>query len=922
MKNVIRIAGLSAIILAMIGCGFDTSSEEHIARSNEFIAESQYESAIIELKNALQVDKESGQARWLLGQVYLDMGDVLSAEKELQRAKKLHWSPSDVVPALAEALLAQGKYAEVDELEKELLSAEAEARLLTSKALAKLSLGENKAAKKYLSDALESAPGYPEALLARVRIFASQGDLAGAVNILEDILARNPEHGPAWSLAGDIAMAQQNYSEALIAYNHAVEFQRNAYGDLVKRALLSVQLADYAAAQADVSKLLKIAPQHPASNYAQGVVHFQAGKYEEAITALSLAQPAFKQFPMLLFFLASAHLIEGNQDQAAVHANHFFSLMPESIRGRMLLATIRLQQGKYKDVQELLQPVIDAEPQNVGALNLMSSALLRDGQTDEGITLLSRVAELQPDSPVAQVRLGAGLLLGGKSTDAVQHMETALELNPEFQQADILLVLNHLQKKDYPAAIEAAESYKRRNLVSATPYTLLGRVYLEAGQEDKARESFEKALTFDAGDPAANHNLAQIAVVRKDLLAAREYYETTLEHRENFLPALIQLAMLDAREGKEQLLVSHLQQAVEAHPDAIEPRIFLARYYLSKGKPEQVASLFTTLNDIQKQAPEVLHVQALAQLSQSDLGAAKYTLEQLIESSPDTAAVHHLMARAAGGSGDTKRARKELIRSLELDERFLPSRLALARLILSEQSLDEFEQELAILVDQAPDNPDVLLLRAVSATLNGDGEAAVEFAQRAYSISPGTVTVLALGSYMNAESNADGMFQLYKSWLDENPDDIGVRMSLANSLQLAQKTDEVNLHYLHIVKLDPKNVVALNNLAWQLREENPEKALEYARRASEAAPGSPEVLDTLAVVEYLNKDYLRARRSIERALEGRPDNPSLQYHSAMIAAALGEEASAIATLESVLASGDDFPEIAEATELLAKLKKP
>ena len=131
----------------------------------------------------------------------------------------------------------------------------------------------------------------------------------------------------------------------------------------------------------------------------------------------------------MLFFLGSAQLMEGNLDQAAVQAAHFHSIAPQSIRGRKLLATIYLQEGKYGDVQELLRPVLDANPDDVDALNLMSNALLRDGKTDEGITLLSRVAELQPDSPVAQVRLGAGLLMGGKGDDAAQHMETALELN-------------------------------------------------------------------------------------------------------------------------------------------------------------------------------------------------------------------------------------------------------------------------------------------------------------------------------------------------------------------------------------------------------------------------------------------------------------------------------------------------------------
>jgi tetratricopeptide (TPR) repeat protein len=122
-------------------------------------------------------------------------------------------------------------------------------------------------------------------------------------------------------------------------------------------------------------------------------------------------------------------------------------------------------------------------------------------------------------------------------------------------------------------------------------------------------------------------------------------------------------------------------------------------------------------------------------------------------------------------------------------------------------------------------------------------------------------------------------------------------------------------------KVEPKNLVALNNLAWLIREKEPAQALDYARRAADIAPDSAEVLDTLAVVEYINKDYRRAQRSIDRALNQQPDNPSLLYHSAMIDVALEDESQARATLEELLDTHADFPEIAEARALYAQLRE-
>lgn len=146
-------------------------------------------------------------------------------------------------------------------------------------------------------------------------------------------------------------------------------------------------------------------------------------------------------------------------------------------------------------------------------------------------------------------------------------------------------------------------------------------------------------------------------------------------------------------------------------------------------------------------------------------------------------------------------------------------------------------------------------------------------------------------------------------------------MIIASSLQLAHKEEEARVYHEQVIRLDPDNVVALNNLAWFIRKENPVQALEYIRHANSLAPDSADILDTLAVVEYINKDYTQAQRSVERAILQSPNNPSLQYHSAMISAALGENAPAIKLLEGLLDGGPDFPEIDQANELLIALKK-
>ena len=146
-------------------------------------------------------------------------------------------------------------------------------------------------------------------------------------------------------------------------------------------------------------------------------------------------------------------------------------------------------------------------------------------------------------------------------------------------------------------------------------------------------------------------------------------------------------------------------------------------------------------------------------------------------------------------------------------------------------------------------------------------------------------------------------------------------IALANDLELEGNLSGAQVQYRAVLKEDPDNIMALNNLAWTLRLENSKKALEYIRRASDLAPDMPAILDTLAVIEHLNGDNTRAHRNIQRALEGAPGGLVMRYHKAMIEAALGETEQAIDSLEELLTNdAGEFLERAEAEKLLMRLR--
>lgn len=917
----IRTLPVLLTVLFLVACGGSDSTEQYIQRATDAIAASEYPAATIELKNALRQDPNSAEARWLLGKVYMDSGEVLSASKELQKALDLGWPPDDIQPVLAHALFAQSDFESVGKLVAEGMTPDAQASLFGIQAQAALALGDNEKAEELIDKALELKPEDIEVLVAKARLLDSKDDSEAALALIKQITTIDPERGDAWSLRADILVKEQQFKPALFAYNKAIKLKRDNASELFKSAMLHIQLGNYESAQKRARVLMRKKAKHPGSNYVQGLLHYQAGDYDEAIASLSITEPAFKQYPLSMFFLASANLQKGNMDLATNQAERFHSLSPGSVQGRKLLAVIRLQQEDYTSVQRLLQPVIDSDLEDVDALNLMSTAYLNEGKTSEAIALLARVVELQPDSAEAKVRLGAGMLMGGKGDEAIQPIQTALEMDPNLAMADILLVLNHVEKEEFPAAIAAAKGYQSRNPDSAQSYNLLGSVYREAGEPDQARKAFQDALALDSADPSANFYLAEMALEDNDIAAARGYYETILKAQNDSSQIHLRLAALDARQGKEEAMVDHLDKAMEAAPTALEPRLLLARFYLSKDKPEQVAPLFTDLAAQQQKMPEVLRLTALAQLATGNASAAQFSLEQLLESTEDSAEVRHMLALATAEQGDTERTVEELHRALALDENYLPSRIALAKILLATTDSAGLDQQMEKLAVLAPENPDVLLLQSAVAQQRGDIDTAKRLSAKAFKLTPSSDALISLAAYEEATGERARALERFSSWLEKHPDDIPVRLAYASTLMSDGQEPQSTTQYAIILQAVPGNLTALNNQAWILRKKEPAQALEYARKAATLAPDSAAVLDTLAVVEFINEDYEQAQRSILRALRNAPDDPSMRYHSAMIAVANNDNSTARSTLQKLIAANKAFPELAEAKALLAKLEK-
>src|SRR5450830_1543025 len=106
---------LCAILLPglLTACHGTQSSDSLLADAQQYRQKGEARAAIIQLKNLLQQEPDNAAARLLLGSIYIDTGEALSAEKELRKAKSLGLAAQQVMPLLGKAWLMLGQYDKV-----------------------------------------------------------------------------------------------------------------------------------------------------------------------------------------------------------------------------------------------------------------------------------------------------------------------------------------------------------------------------------------------------------------------------------------------------------------------------------------------------------------------------------------------------------------------------------------------------------------------------------------------------------------------------------------------------------------------------------------------------------------------------------------------------------------------------------------
>ncbi len=911
------------LMLGFIGACSKVSSDEYLKQAEDSLEKNKIQTAIINLKNALQQDPKNIQARYLLGKTYVRLGNGAGAEKELKVAQNLGLSSSQLVVPLGKAYLLQGKLKELlEELKPEPdFSNPLRAEVFVLKAQAHVMLGDLDDASHLLNRALEKAPKLLTALLVKARVAIRQGDLALSQQLVDQVLAQQSDNIEAWLIAGEIARLKDDFVAARKNYDKALALEPSNIPALLGQASVNLALEDFQAALQSAEQIQQRSPQNPLAHYMRGMVLYKQGGQTKAaeqalLKVLSVAPEHLPSHQIL----GSIYFADGRFEQARTSLEKVLNVSPNNLAVRKLLASTWLKLGRPESAIPILEKILPVNEKDPQLLALLGGAYMQNKDTVRGTEYLERAVAQSPENAVIQTQLALGRLASGKITEAVDALETAVQLGQDVFQADVLLILTHLRSKEFNKALDKARQLSLKLPDSAIPENLAGAAY--AGLEDltAARERFEAALKIQPDFVPAVMNLAKLDQAEGNVKSAKARFEQIVKQHKGHVKAIFALADIAAQEGNRTEADKWLNQVREQNVGDLQVGTLLVRYWIGRGDFTKAVDIAL---DMKKQHPEnfaALRAYGLAQLAAGQKNNALETFNSLVKYYPDVAGAHTHLGKAYLAAGDFTLAGRHLNKAVGLDDKFVPAQQALAQLAVQNGDLDKAMRIAKKLQKQQP-------ARAVGYQLEGDLQmynknfsVAAKVYASGFAKAPNGVLAV---KHFQAEKKykakkADKTLLL--EWLKQSPHDVGARMVLAQAYSEAAKKQQAISEYEKILELHPRHVTTLNNLAWLFYEVGNKDAMSYGQKAQKLAPDNPAVNDTYGWLLLQDGKPKQGLKYLQKAYEVAPDVAEIQFHYAVALERSGQAQKAREELEMLLGKHSDFPQAAEARALLSKVR--
>jgi len=889
-RTLFKIVTLTLAVTLIAGCSKEAKKTRLLAEADNYFKAGDYDKAKVSYLNVVRLDPQNALAFERIGEMWLDDWAPIRASAFLAKGSELDPNNVQNRVRLARSYAATGR---LDDARKEALKVLEQS---PENADALVTLTEGARSKEGIEAAEEQLQKFPKKTdvsfyLASANLLFNTGDMAGAGSALRQALAVDPKSSQAHMAMGNLYLFQRDKKQAGEELKKAAELAPI-------RSLERLKYAAFTSATGDTGETRRIATE----------MTRQAPDYLPGWT-----------------LLAELALKDKKYDEALSLLENVFSRDPEFIDGRRLESDVLLAKGDTKKAVDVLEHLDQTYPDSPLIKYQLACAYLRNNSQNQAKVAFEQAISINPNYDDAILRLAEINLRAGHGETVIEPITNLLRKRPDLRSAAFLLAAAYGSLDRFDDAEAVIRDQVRLAPQDPQPHTALGLIFRQAKRNDEARQAFEKAAELAPDNLWLVDQLVELDLLDKHFDSARQRIHRQFQKTPDLPAAHCLEGKILIAEGKWDLAAAELKKTLQLDPNFSTAYDLLVQTYIATNKLSEAASQLQAETSKDPNNVSVLLTLALLYERMENFPQARDAYEKVLSINPNfVPALNNLAYLEAERLNDLDKAYElaRRARDLQGDNPAIADTLGW---VLSKRG--DYQQALTILQDSAeklPDNPEIQFHLGMTAYAMGQtdiAKVALKKAAAAPNNFPGKdeskrrLSLLETGTGASPELSVSQLEAVTK----EHPNDPVSQMLLGEAYEKQGASDKAAAAFEQAVKLNPKLASGVTKLT-QLYAgplQNKEKALAYAKKARELAPGDPQIAALLGKVAYDSGNFAWSYNLLQEAARLRQNDPALLSDLAWSAYSLGRVNEARDAMQKVLTSKPDPVHAADAQKFLA-----
>jgi len=560
----VRVALVLSVVAALsTACSRDPNvrKQKYLESGERYYAKGKYREAIIQYRNAVNVDPNFSAAHYQLAEAYLKLQDLQHAYAELGRTLELQPDNYKAHAEIANLLI---------------LSGQAESL---------------KIAQDHVDLLKQKQPNDPDTHIAAGNLLSREQKYSEAISEMEKAVSLGPDRGDAYV---DLAMleAQASQPEAAEAnFKKAIGLKANGTNPRLILSEFYQSRGRYAEAEQQLDQMIAADPKDTKAREAMARLYLAQGKKAEAEAFLKQVKQDFPNESEGYRMLGDFYFLSGDIDRSVAEYASLYHDHPKDLVVKKNYIQLLLIKNRVDEAEKINATVLKSAPNDAEALTYRGEIQMAKGNPGDAVVTLQAVLSNNPSMATAHYQLGLALAQTGELDRAASEWRESIGLKPSIE-GYRALALYALQKRDMAGmeqdgagiislAPGSPDGYAMRSLALMTQKQF-------AGAEQDARKAIEVAPQSAAG----YLEMGNLHFIQHQFPEAESWFKQALSRDPNLTDALQGLVNVYSLEKKPQDALAAANQQIAISPNNSSFYDILGSFYITRNDyPNAVVAL-------------------------------------------------------------------------------------------------------------------------------------------------------------------------------------------------------------------------------------------------------------------------------------------------------------------------------------------